>query len=70
MLMLILMTLTLRTFVRLVLLVCFQDNWISVRIGEVQLRALDACTRCVLVTVDQEKGIKDPDEEPLATLKR
>lgn len=46
-----------------------EDNWISVRIGSSQLRALDACTRCLLVTVDQEKGIKDLLEEPLATLK-
>ncbi|XP_076442093.1 mitochondrial amidoxime-reducing component 1-like [Babylonia areolata] len=46
-----------------------EDNWISVRIGDVQLRALDNCTRCILVTVDQEKGVKDMGEEPLSTLK-
>uniref|UniRef100_A0A0B6ZH82 MOSC domain-containing protein n=1 Tax=Arion vulgaris TaxID=1028688 RepID=A0A0B6ZH82_9EUPU len=47
-----------------------EDSWSSVRIGDVQLRALDACTRCILVTIDQTKGIKDKNEQPLATLKK
>lgn len=46
-----------------------EDAWKFVRIGGVQLRALDACTRCLLTTVDQEKGVKDKNEEPLKTLK-
>ncbi|KAK7493476.1 hypothetical protein BaRGS_00015376 [Batillaria attramentaria] len=47
-----------------------EDNWVSLRIGKAELRALDSCTRCVLVTVDQEKGVKDKNEEPLSTLKK
>ncbi|XP_041351133.1 uncharacterized protein LOC121370098 [Gigantopelta aegis] len=47
-----------------------EDSWKSIRIGEAQLRPLDACTRCVLVTVDQFKGEKNNNEEPLATLKK
>ncbi|XP_005109547.1 mitochondrial amidoxime-reducing component 1 [Aplysia californica] len=47
-----------------------EDSWSSIRIGNAQLRALDACTRCVLVTVDQSKGVKDKKEEPLKTLKK
>ncbi|XP_005104806.1 mitochondrial amidoxime-reducing component 1 [Aplysia californica] len=46
-----------------------EDSWSSIRIGDVQLRALDACTRCIFVTVDQSKGVKDKNEEPLKTLK-
>ncbi|KAK6181651.1 hypothetical protein SNE40_009466 [Patella caerulea] len=47
-----------------------EDSWSKIQIGEAKLRALDACTRCVLVTVDQFKGEKDKQEEPLATLKK
>ncbi|ESO82966.1 hypothetical protein LOTGIDRAFT_134202 [Lottia gigantea] len=47
-----------------------EDDWKEIRIGEARLRALDACTRCILTTVDQSKGVKDKNEEPLATLKK
>jgi uncharacterized protein YcbX len=47
-----------------------EDTWRSVRIGDAQLRALDLCTRCVLVTIDQTIGVKDKDEQPLKTLKK
>lgn len=47
-----------------------EDTWSSIRIGDAQLRALDACTRCILVTIDQTKGVKDKSEQPLATLKK
>lgn len=47
-----------------------EDSWKFLQIGQVQLRALDACTRCILTTVDQEKGVKDKKEEPLSTLKK
>ncbi|XP_067682087.1 mitochondrial amidoxime-reducing component 1-like [Haliotis asinina] len=46
-----------------------EDNWKEVRIGQAALRTLDACTRCILTTVDQLKGVKDKDEEPLKTLR-
>jgi uncharacterized protein YcbX len=45
-----------------------EDEWSELRIGDVQLAAAKACTRCVITTTDQatgERGI-----EPLPTLKR
>lgn len=48
-----------------------EDNWEEVRFGDkVQMRCLDACTRCVLTTVDPNTGVKNEDGEPLKTLKR
>ncbi|CAG5121383.1 unnamed protein product [Candidula unifasciata] len=47
-----------------------EDTWSSLHIGDVHLRALDACTRCIMVTIDQTKGVKDKNEQPLATLKK
>ncbi|XP_076463489.1 mitochondrial amidoxime-reducing component 1-like [Babylonia areolata] len=47
-----------------------EDNWNELQIGEVMLRMLDRCARCVLTTVSPEKGEKDPKGEPLETLRR
>ncbi|CAL1529446.1 unnamed protein product [Lymnaea stagnalis] len=46
-----------------------EDFWSSIKICDAELRALDACTRCLLTTVDQSTGVKDSKEEPLSTLK-
>ncbi|XP_071080529.1 mitochondrial amidoxime-reducing component 1-like [Haliotis cracherodii] len=46
-----------------------EDDWKEIRIGQARLRTLDACTRCILTTVDQIKGVKDKNEEPLKTLR-
>lgn len=48
-----------------------EDDWEEILIGDkVQMRCLSACDRCLLTTVDPEKGIKSEDGEPLKTLKR
>ncbi|XP_045182490.2 mitochondrial amidoxime reducing component 2-like isoform X1 [Mercenaria mercenaria] len=48
-----------------------EDDWEEIIIGDkVQMRCLSACDRCVLTTVDPEKGVKSEDGEPLKTLKR
>jgi len=43
-----------------------EDGWTRLRVGEVILRLVKPCARCVVTTVDQETGI--PGKEPLRTL--
>lgn len=45
-----------------------EDDWRRVRIGDVVLRAVKGCARCVLTTVDPATGEKG--REPLRTLAR
>lgn len=48
-----------------------EDDWEEVIVGDtVQMRCLSACDRCLLTTVDPEKGVKSEDGEPLKTLQR
>lgn len=46
-----------------------EDNWDDIKIQNATFRNIDACTRCILTTVDPFKGEKSKDEEPLKTLK-
>ncbi|TGD82812.1 MOSC domain-containing protein [Hymenobacter wooponensis] len=45
-----------------------EDSWRDFQIGEVTFRAVKGCSRCVLTTIDQQTGLKDPQSEPLRTL--
>jgi ABC-type amino acid transport substrate-binding protein len=45
-----------------------EDNWKSIRIGDVPFGVVKPCTRCVFTTVDPQRGTFDPDGEPLRTL--
>jgi uncharacterized protein YcbX len=45
-----------------------EDGWKRIRIGDVELDVVKACTRCVFTTVDFERGERDPSGEPLRTL--
>lgn len=45
-----------------------EDGWRSIRIGEVVFDLPKACVRCVLTTVDPDRGEFDPSGEPLRTL--
>ncbi|WP_431038919.1 MOSC domain-containing protein [Streptomyces sp. P6-2-1] len=45
-----------------------EDGWGRVRIGEVLFRVTKPCGRCVVTTVDQDKGVRG--KEPLRTLAR
>lgn len=47
-----------------------EDAWERVRIGTVEFEADQRCGRCAFTTVDPERGERDPDGEPLATLAR
>ncbi|CAO2638759.1 Mitochondrial amidoxime-reducing component 1 [Lemmus lemmus] len=46
-----------------------EDSWNELLIGDVELKRVMACTRCLLTTVDPDTGIMDR-KEPLETLKR
>ncbi len=45
-----------------------EDGWRVVRVGAARFRAVKACSRCVMTTIDPDTGSKG--KEPLATLAR
>ncbi|WP_456295396.1 hybrid-cluster NAD(P)-dependent oxidoreductase [Vibrio sp. AK197] len=45
-----------------------EDRWKRIRIGEVEFESVKPCERCILTTVDVEKGEFRASKEPLATL--
>lgn len=44
-----------------------EDTWETVRIGDIELRHMEPCGRCVFTTTDQTTAER-PNNEPLATL--
>ncbi len=44
-----------------------EDSWRQIRIGEVSMRVVKPCSRCIITTVDPETG-KYTGKEPLRTL--
>ncbi|XP_008266626.1 mitochondrial amidoxime-reducing component 1 isoform X1 [Oryctolagus cuniculus] len=46
-----------------------EDSWDELLIGDVELKRVMACSRCILTTVDPDTGIMNR-KEPLETLKR
>ena len=44
-------------------------DWKRLEVGEAELSIVKPCTRCVMTTIDQERGVKT-GKEPLATLGR
>ena len=46
-----------------------EDKWQRLRIGELEFDCASPCIRCVLTTVDPQTGNKDPQGEPLKTLR-
>jgi uncharacterized protein YcbX len=44
-----------------------EDDWKKISIGSTSFHGVKSCARCVMTTVDQEKGIK-AGPEPLKTL--
>lgn len=45
-----------------------EDSWQSIQIGDVIFDLPKPCSRCIMTTVSIDKGIKNPNGEPLATL--
>lgn len=46
-----------------------EDKWKHIRIGEVEFEVTTPCSRCIFTTVNPETGDKNPQQEPLKTLK-
>lgn len=47
-----------------------EDGWRRIRIGECEFELVKPCARCVLTTVDPDRGVAHPGREPLRTLMR
>lgn len=47
-----------------------EDHWQKLELGGVRFRVAKACSRCAVITIDQERGLKADDHEPLRTLSR
>ncbi|CAH8236858.1 Flavodoxin reductases (ferredoxin-NADPH reductases) family 1 [Vibrio aestuarianus] len=45
-----------------------EDGWKRIRIGDVEFESVKPCERCILTTVDVNKGEFRPTKEPLRTL--
>lgn len=45
-----------------------EDSWDELLIGDVELKRVMACSRCILTTVDPDTGLMNR-KEPLETLK-
>ncbi|MBN0977493.1 MOSC domain-containing protein [Pseudomonas hygromyciniae] len=45
-----------------------EDGWKRLRIGDVELRVVKSCSRCILTTIDPATGERSADRQPLATL--
>ncbi|MGA8278172.1 MAG: MOSC N-terminal beta barrel domain-containing protein [Rhodanobacteraceae bacterium] len=45
-----------------------EDGWKRIRIGKIEFDVVKPCIRCVLTTIDFERGSFDPGGEPLRTL--
>lgn len=46
-----------------------EDEWEWIKIGEVLFRNIKDCTRCIMITMNPDTGIRSLDREPLKTLK-
>ncbi|MGR5219539.1 MOSC N-terminal beta barrel domain-containing protein [Vibrio parahaemolyticus] len=47
-----------------------EDSWKRIKIGDVEFEAVKPCERCILTTVDVEKGAFRASKEPLTTFSR
>ncbi len=45
-----------------------EDQWKRIQIGDVEFEVTHRCARCVVTTIDQQSGVKEPGGEPLKTL--
>jgi len=47
-----------------------EDNWATIKIGDVIFDVAKACSRCIFTTINPQSGHKHPEGEPLETLRR
>lgn len=45
-----------------------EDNWSSIKIGAIEFAVIKPSSRCIITTIDQERGEKNQLKEPLRTL--
>lgn len=45
-----------------------EDSWRIIQIGEVRFQVAKPCSRCIITTVDRDRGVKNSLKEPLNTL--
>lgn len=45
-----------------------EGNWRFIQIGTIKFALVKPCSRCIVTTVDQTKGVKNEFKEPLRTL--
>lgn len=45
-----------------------EDSWSLIQIGEVRFEMTKPCSRCIITTIDRDRGEKNPLKEPLNTL--
>ncbi|MBR1221531.1 MOSC domain-containing protein [Bradyrhizobium sp. U87765 SZCCT0131] len=45
-----------------------EDGWRALEFGGVRFRVAKPCSRCAVITIDQEQGRRSRDNEPLRTL--
>lgn len=45
-----------------------EDEWRTLRIGDVELDLVKPCSRCIVTTIDQESGLIPVPREPLRTM--
>ena len=46
-----------------------EDKWLFIKINGTIFRHASMCARCVFTTINPEDGSRDPNGEPLKTLK-
>ena len=46
-----------------------EDGWQHIRIGDTEFKVSKPCERCIFTTIDPENGEKNPQQQPLSTLK-
>lgn len=45
-----------------------EDGWDWIKIGDVVMRNVKPCTRCIMTTIDPNTAVRSPLREPLKTL--
>lgn len=45
-----------------------EDSWSLIQIGDIQFKMAKPCSRCIITTIDRDRGVKNQLKEPLNTL--
>nr|XP_023024697.1 mitochondrial amidoxime-reducing component 1-like [Leptinotarsa decemlineata] len=47
-----------------------EDNWEWIKVGDVIMKNVSECGRCIMTTIDMETGMRRSDREPLKTMEK